>query len=126
MGQKTYRRIERQALDRINESHSIAVIEAGGSLVQSRGSFDTLLGRYLTVWIKATPEEHMQRVIDQGDLRPMAGNDLAMDELRLILNERELYYSQADYAIDTSQTSIEDSFELLRKFSKDGFKPGRR
>ncbi|MBL4756352.1 MAG: helix-turn-helix domain-containing protein [Rhizobiales bacterium] len=126
MGQKTYRRIERQALDRINESHSVAVIEAGGSLVQSRGSFDALLGRYLTVWIKATPEEHMQRVIDQGDLRPMAGNDLAMDELRLILNERELYYSQADYTIDTSQTSIEDSFEILRKFSKDGFKPGRR
>ncbi len=126
LGQKTYRRIERQALDRINESHSVAVVEAGGGLVQSRDSFDTLLGRYLTIWIKADPVQHMQRVIDQGDLRPMAGNDLAMDELRLILKERELYYSQADFTIDTSIQSIESASKELQNLCKNAFRPGRR
>ena len=126
LGQKTYRRIERQALDRINEGHASAVVEAGGGLVQSRESFDTLLGRYLTIWIKAEPEQHMQRVFDQGDLRPMADNDLAMDELRLILKERELYYSQADFTIDTSVQSINSAFKELQNICKNAFRYGRR
>ena len=126
MGQNAYRRLQRQALDRIVEGYSHSVIEAGGGIVQARETFDTLLSRYRTVWVKTSPEEHMQRVIDQGDLRPMAGNDLAMEELRLILSERVPYYSQADYILDTSNKTIQESYDELYAMSKDAFRPGGR
>ncbi len=126
MGQNSYRRLQRQALDRIAEGYSMSVIEAGGGIVTARETFDMLLSRYRTVWVKTSPEEHMQRVIDQGDLRPMAGNDLAMEELRLILSERVLYYSQADYILDTSNKSIDESYEELAAMCRDAFRPGRR
>jgi len=126
MGQNAYRRLQRQALERIVEGYSLSVIEAGGGIVQARETFDTLLTSYRTVWVKTRPEEHMQRVIDQGDLRPMAGNDLAMEELRLILSERVPYYSQADYILDTSNKSVDESYEELAAMCKDAFRPGRR
>lgn len=126
MGQNSYRRLQRQALERIVEGYNHAVIEAGGGIVTARETFDTLLSRYRTVWVKTSPEEHMQRVIDQGDLRPMAGNDLAMEELRLILSERVQFYSQADYILDTSNKTIDESYDELFAMCKDAFRPGGR
>ena len=79
MGANAYRRLERQALERIVEIHPMAVLEAGGGLVLETDTFNLLMQAYRVVWLKAAPEEHMQRVTDQGDLRPMAGNTQAMD-----------------------------------------------
>ena len=122
-GQAAYRRLERRALERLLERHARAVIETGGSLVSEAGTYELLLGTCLTVWIKATPEEHMSRVIAQGDERPMAGNDEAMADLRSILAERDPLYAKADAVVDTSRRSAPQSLgELLRAV---GHGPGR-
>jgi len=89
------------------------VIETGGSIVFETRLFNLLLTTCQVVWIKAQPEEHMQRVIDQGDMRPMQSNDDAMDALRRILDAREPYYAQSHITIDTSGQSPEQSYQQL-------------
>ena len=75
--------------------------------------FNVLLTTCQVVWIKALPEEHMQRVIDQGDMRPIENNDHAMADLRRILEAREPFYAQAHAVIDTAGSSLEESFRQL-------------
>lgn len=114
-GQAAYRRLERRALERVLQSHERAVIETGGSIVSEPGTYELLLRACYTVWIKAAPEEHMSRVIAQGDYRPMAGNAEAMADLRSILAERDPLYAKADAVVDTTGQSEEESLgELLR------------
>src|SRR5690606_13923742 len=93
-GQAAYRRYERRALDRVLEAYSNVIIGTGGSLVSEPGTYELLLNTCFTVWIKASPEEHMNRVIAQGDMRPMAGNTEAMEDLRRILAGRHTLYSK--------------------------------
>jgi len=113
-GQAAYRRYERRCLEAIIRRHERAIITTGGSLVSEPGTLDLLLSACFTVWIKASPEEHMARVIAQGDMRPMADNAEAMDDLRRILATRDALYSKADAALDTSGRTIPDSVaELL-------------
>lgn len=114
-GQAGYRRYERRCLERALEKHERAVIAAGGSIVSEPGTYELLLSACLTVWLKAEPEEHMARVIAQGDTRPMAGNDQAMDDLRRILDSRAALYGQADVTVDTAGKSIGQSLAALRK-----------
>ncbi|WP_404367339.1 helix-turn-helix transcriptional regulator [Marinobacter sp.] len=112
-GQPGYRRIEREALEHVLEQPRPVILEAGGSLVSEPETFQRLLSSFYTVWIKAAPQEHMQRVIEQGDTRPMKGTSRAMDDLKRILAEREAEYRQADYILDTSNRSIDDCFSEL-------------
>ena len=105
-GQSTYRRFERQCLEESIESSNRGIIAAGGSLVSEPSSYERLLSSCVTIWLRASPEDHMNRVIAQGDSRPMAGNSRAMDDLKRILNERENLYRRADYIVETSGTSI--------------------
>lgn len=115
-GQGAFRRVEKQALDYVVENHGRLVLEVGGSLVSQSDTFNSLLDSFHTIWLKASPEEHMQRVLDQGDLRPMAGNKEALDDLKLILAERESEYRLANDTLDTSQRSITDCLlELVEK-----------
>jgi XRE family aerobic/anaerobic benzoate catabolism transcriptional regulator len=112
-GQAAYRRLERRCLDRLIETHEQAVIETGGSLVSEPATFELLLQACFTIWVKATPEEHMSRVIAQGDYRPMADNDEAMEDLRRILKARGSLYGQADAVVDTGGRGEAESFETL-------------
>jgi XRE family aerobic/anaerobic benzoate catabolism transcriptional regulator len=112
-GQAAYRRYERRCLEGIIRRYERAVITTGGSLVSEPGTLDLLLSACFTVWIKASPEEHMARVIEQGDMRPMADNAEAMDDLRRILATREALYSKADATLDTSNRSVADSVAQL-------------
>lgn len=107
-GQAAFRRIEKQALEYVIENYPMAVLEVGGSLVSQSDTFNVLLDSFYSIWLKALPEEHMQRVLDQGDLRPMAGNKEALEDLRLILSQREEEYQLANYTLDTSRRSITD------------------
>ena len=79
------------------------------------GTFNRLLEHCFTVWLKTSPQEHMDRVIAQGDNRPMAGNAEAMDDLRRILAGRSPFYAKADLAFDTSGQSLEQSLAGLRE-----------
>src|SRR6266571_836897 len=113
-GQSGYRAIEKRTLERVLNENERAVLSVGGGVVSEKETFDYLLSHCYTVWIKAQPEEHMTRVMAQGDFRAMAGNDQAMEDLRRILEAREPLYRQADMELDTSGSSVETSFSRLQ------------
>jgi XRE family aerobic/anaerobic benzoate catabolism transcriptional regulator len=112
-GQAGYRRLERRSLQRIVDSGQRCIVSVGGGIVSETNTYKLLLSKCFTVWLRATPEEHMARVVAQGDARPMAGNDEAMDDLRHILAAREPLYSRADAIVDTSGQTAEASLALL-------------
>jgi len=114
-GQAGYRRYERRCLERMLEKNDRAVIATGGSIVSEPGTYELLLSACFTVWLKAEPEEHMARVIAQGDTRPMAGNDQVMEDLRRILEGRAVLYGQADVTVDTAGQTPERSLSALRR-----------
>jgi XRE family transcriptional regulator, aerobic/anaerobic benzoate catabolism transcriptional regulator len=114
-GQAGYRRIEQRCLDRIIHSQDEIVLTVGGGIVSEPETFDSLLLNCYTVWVRAQPEEHMARVIAQGDTRPMAGHVEAMNDLRNILTAREPLYSKADITLDTSGRSVEASLAELQQ-----------
>lgn len=113
-GQSGFRAIEKRTLERVLKENERAVISVGGGVVSEEETFHYLLSNCFTVWIKAQPEEHMSRVMAQGDLRPMAANDQAMEDLRRILETREPLYRKADLLLDTSGSSVEESFVKLK------------
>ena len=112
-GQHTYRSLERQALRATLVRHSRAVIATGGSLVSEPETFELLLESCFTVWIKATPRQHMERVIAQGDHRPMADHRHAMADLKRILAERAALYGRADTSVDTSALDVQTTLRHL-------------
>jgi XRE family transcriptional regulator, aerobic/anaerobic benzoate catabolism transcriptional regulator len=114
-GQPGYRRYERRCLEKVLEKNERAVIATGGSIVSEPGTYEFLLSTCFTAWLKAAPEEHMARVVAQGDTRPMAGNNQAMEDLRRILDNRDVLYRQADVVVDTAGKSVEKSLAELRK-----------
>jgi len=114
-GTATFRRHERSALDRIITANEAAIITTAGGIVANPETYALLLRRTHTIWIKARPEDHMSRVMAQGDFRPMAQNRAAMADLVAILEARRADYSRAEADIDTSGEAIEQSFaKLLR------------
>jgi XRE family aerobic/anaerobic benzoate catabolism transcriptional regulator len=112
-GQEGFRRFERRALERVLSEHARAVIATGGSLVTDPGTYKMLLERCTCVWLKASPEEHMARVIAQGDMRPFKGRSAALEEIRTLLADRERLYRRADLVLDTSGKSTRASFSQL-------------
>lgn len=114
-GQAGYRRIERRCLERVINSQDNIVLTVGGGIVSEPETYNLLLLNCYTVWVKAAPEEHMSRVIAQGDMRPMAGHAEAMEDLRNILVAREPLYGKADVVVDTSGATIEASFAALQR-----------
>jgi XRE family aerobic/anaerobic benzoate catabolism transcriptional regulator len=106
-GQSAFRRFERQCLEQVLKNHPRFVLATGGGIVSAPETFERLLESCYTIWLKATPREHMDRVIAQGDMRPMAKNPAAMTDLERILREREPLYSQADLTVNTIDTSVD-------------------
>ncbi|MFL5030495.1 MAG: helix-turn-helix transcriptional regulator, partial [Xanthobacteraceae bacterium] len=114
-GQATFRRMERAALEAVLEKHPRFVLATGGGLVTEPATFELLLASCFTVWVKAQPQEHMQRVMDQGDLRPISGHARAIDELVAILASREPLYAKADATIETTDVTPDQAMQFLLK-----------
>ena len=119
-GQAGYRRYERRALFRIAEDHTDGVVmTTGGSIVSERETFDLLQSRFYCVWLKASPEEHMARVVAQGDMRPFdttrGATNEAMEDIRRILASRQALYARADAVVDTAARSLRQSLSDLRR-----------
>jgi len=125
-GQSGYRRLEEKALTETLSGFQACVIEVGGSIGANPDLFDLLLTSCTVVWVRALPEQHMQRVIDQGDLRPMAGNVDAMSDLKRILDEREPFYTRAHYILDTSARSVDECAAELVKITRFDETEGRK
>ena len=113
-GPQGYRRREAAALLHVFQVYKEAVIATGGGIVAEPGTFDLLLANTVTAWIKAAPEEHMARVLAQGDDRPIAGHPEALRDLKLILDARTPHYERADVTIDTAGNRVELSLVELR------------
>jgi XRE family transcriptional regulator, aerobic/anaerobic benzoate catabolism transcriptional regulator len=105
-GEAYYRRVEREVLTRLFAEHVPMVLATGGSIVNDPTNYALLKSRAHTVWLKATPEDHWNRVVAQGDQRPMAENPHAFEELRALLASRSKLYARADRTIDTSERTI--------------------
>src|SRR5450755_4027783 len=113
-GQSGFRRLERECLDHVLQSYPAFVLATGGSLVSEAATYERLLAECFTIWLRATPEDHMQRVIAQGDTRPMSENrGAAMSELKSILSVREPLYRRADATLETSFKSQQEAFQEL-------------
>jgi XRE family aerobic/anaerobic benzoate catabolism transcriptional regulator len=126
-GQETFRRSERAALEASLAEHPSFVMATGGGIVAEPATYELLLTSCLTVWVRASPEEHMQRVMKQGDFRPMAKNTRAMDDLVSILRSREPLYSKADIVLDTAGKTPEESLDdLLARLSVPQLSAARR
>jgi XRE family transcriptional regulator, aerobic/anaerobic benzoate catabolism transcriptional regulator len=112
-GQEGYRRFEQAALRKLIARDGPMLLATGGGIVAEPVTFDLILSSFYTVWIKAEPEEHMRRVREQGDLRPMGGDASAMQELRAILVGREPFYARARATLDTAGLSVDHAAERL-------------
>ena len=113
-GQEAFRRFERRALERVLRQHDRAVIAAGGSLATDPESYEILLDHCYCVWLKASPEEHMARVIAQGDMRPFRGRSAALEEIRRLLADRGRLYARADAVVDTTHRTLKRSLAELK------------
>ena len=113
-GMNAYRRYERRALEEAIQIYPEAVIATPGGLVSDPATFNELLSHCTTVWLQADPQDHMRRVLDQGDLRPMAASKEAMEDLKSILAGRAPFYSKAQLKLDTSAQPLADTFKVLR------------
>ena len=112
-GQAAYRRYERRALEDVLAAHPECVIATGGSIVSEPETYELLLEECFTLWLRAAPEDHMRRVREQGDTRPMENSGEAMADLKRILETRHALYARADVAIDTSNRLPEAALDAL-------------
>lgn len=112
-GQEGFRRMEQIALVQLLARKEMIVLATGGGIVSEPLTFDLVLSSFYTVWLKAKPEEHMARVRKQGDLRPMADDRSAMQELRTILQSREPLYARASTSVDTAGLTVNDAAAKL-------------
>ncbi|MEM7441074.1 MAG: helix-turn-helix transcriptional regulator [Pseudomonadota bacterium] len=114
-----FRQLERQALEQVVQRHDRVILAAAGGIVEEPRTFDNLLKHFNTVWIKASAKEHMDRVLAQGDHRPMADNPEAMHQLTTILQGREDLYKQSQFELDTSYLSVNSAAKRLAKIIQD-------
>ncbi len=117
-GEQYFRRVEREALREVVDADPPALIATGGGIVASADTFALLRERCVTVWLKATPEDHWNRVVAQGDHRPITSRPDAKAELRSILAARAPLYAQADHVIDTSHLDVEEAVAALVEIAK--------
>ncbi len=113
-GQSAYRRYERRAIEETIQIYPESVISTPGGMVSDAATFNTLLAHCTTVWLQADAEDHMSRVLAQGDMRPMAASHEAMDDLRGILAGRAAFYAKADHTVNTSAQDLAATFEALK------------
>ncbi len=121
-GQNAYRRYERRALEEAIQLYPEAVIAIPGGLVSDPATFNLLLAHCTTVWLHADPEDHMKRVVAQGDMRPMGGvaaSKEAMEDLKSILAGRAAFYSKAEFKLDTSAQPLEETDAALRRLVRE-------
>jgi XRE family transcriptional regulator, aerobic/anaerobic benzoate catabolism transcriptional regulator len=113
-GEAYYRRLETQAINRLVAQQQPAIVALPGGIVNNTDIFPIVKRHFLTVWLRAQPAEHMQRVLDQGDRRPIANRPNAMGELQTILKLRSPLYEQAEVILDTSNLSVPNVIEKLK------------
>jgi len=106
-GPDAYRTLENDVVRDLCARSERTVLETAGGIVANEEALDMILGAFKTVWLRASPEEHLARVTHQGDLRPMRDNPKALEHLKVLLAQRELDYARAQCVLDTTSRSVE-------------------
>ena len=114
-GEDYYRKLEREVLQDVLAESRPMVLATGGGLVASPDTFALLRRSARTVWLRASPEEHWNRVVRQGDRRPMADHPQAMADLRSLLATREPLYALADHTVETSNVRVDEVIERIEQ-----------
>ncbi|WP_299371039.1 helix-turn-helix transcriptional regulator [uncultured Tateyamaria sp.] len=121
-GQDGYRALEAEAIARVVDRHDRLILAVAGGIVEDAATYDQVLERFHTVWLRTSPGEHMARVRAQGDLRPMEGNPAAMDQLKTFLTTRTPLYQKAQAQVDTTSKTVQSSLnDLLAAIAKNRF-----
>jgi XRE family aerobic/anaerobic benzoate catabolism transcriptional regulator len=107
-GEAYYRRLERETLGEVLAQNRPMVLATGGGIVASPDTYALLKQAAVTIWLRASAEDHWNRVIRQGDRRPMADHPQAMADLRALLAARQPLYATADHTIETSGRSVDE------------------
>ena len=118
-GQEGYRTLEQQAVNRVISIYDTIILAVAGGIVSEPETYERLLAHFHTIWLKASPSEHMSRVLAQGDTRPMAGNPESMDQLKSILKSREALYQRANAQLDTANKPLKTSVDELARLIRD-------
>ena len=119
-GEEHYRRLERESLARVVAENRSIVLATGGGIVASAETSALLKKHATTVWLRATPEDHWNRVLRQGDRRPMKNHPQAMADLRALLAAREPLYARADRTVDTSGRTVDEIVDELGRTFRSG------
>jgi len=114
-GEEHFHRLEAEALEGVLASGERMVLATGGSIVASTSNFERLRASCRTIWLRAAPEEHLQRVADQGDRRPMQGRPRALQELKELLARREPLYGRCEIEIETSGSSVAEVVRAIEQ-----------
>jgi XRE family transcriptional regulator, aerobic/anaerobic benzoate catabolism transcriptional regulator len=117
-GQSALRRYETEVFETICRDHPSAVIAAPGAIVADGPLYDSLLTATHSIWLQATPQDHMDRVIAQGDLRPIGSGRGAMDDLKAILASRSPDYARADAKLDTSAQNFAQTVDMVEELAR--------
>jgi XRE family transcriptional regulator, aerobic/anaerobic benzoate catabolism transcriptional regulator len=117
-GEEYYRKLEREVLQAVLDDHRPIVLATGGGIVTSPDTYALLRRSALTIWLRASPEDHWNRVVRQGDRRPMANHPQAMSDLRMLLNSREPLYASAAHTVETSGRPIDRIVEEIAGISR--------
>jgi XRE family aerobic/anaerobic benzoate catabolism transcriptional regulator len=112
-GEATYRELERAALERLLAAAPRAIVATGGGIVTDPATFELLRERTVTIWLRAPADVHWERVVAQGDQRPMGSDPRAMELLRRLMHEREPLYRRAHHVVDTHDASIEQVVDRI-------------
>jgi XRE family aerobic/anaerobic benzoate catabolism transcriptional regulator len=124
-GGEYYRRLEREELDRLLQAGAPGIVATGGGLVTDHAAFARLREASVTIWLKATAEDHWNRVVAQGDIRPMANRTDAMNELRGLLRARRALYEAADHVVDTSALGFSKSVDRVVKLAREAWRSNK-
>lgn len=116
-GPDAYRTLENEVVKELSSQDERIVLETAGGIVSNSAALEVILGSFRTVWLKASPEEHLQRVIHQGDMRPMRGTPQALEHLKTLLAQREQEYARADCVLDTSGVPLEHCVQELERIA---------
>lgn len=117
-GVEAFRRMEKDAIDRIVARHKLVIVETSGGIVANEQAYEAVLSRFNTVWLEATPKDHMNRVVEQGDMRPISGHAQAMEHLKTLLKTRTSAYARARTTLNTSKLTENECIARLQKMIK--------
>ena len=117
-GEEYYRRLERDVLQAVLNEDRPMILATGGGIVTSADTYALLRRSTITVWLRATPEDHWNRVLRQGDRRPMADHPQAMSDLRALLAAREPLYAAAAHKVFTTDRTVDDVVDEIVTLAK--------